>query len=94
MATINLGEAEITLLRSILAAVDGGAVAAPEPTPAQFPAEMRARRLGRRAKTDLGGLTKAERSALYHAHPELSQMSKTARAKAWKALVVEYKKTH
>jgi len=49
------------------------------------------RRMARRSATTLGGLTKGERSALYAQHPELSAMSKTARAKAWAQIVAEYK---
>lgn len=48
-------------------------------------------RMARRANTKLGGLTKAERSALYAAHPELSTMSATARRKAWNDIVAEFK---
>lgn len=48
-------------------------------------------RMARRAKTSLGGLTKAERSDLYAAHPELSKMSATKREAAWRKIVAEYK---
>lgn len=48
-------------------------------------------RMTRRQSTKLGGLTKAERSSLYHAHPELATMSATARKAAWTKIVVAYK---
>ena len=74
-------------------------LAATEPeAPAAMPESLKAAkqhcyaaRMKRRETTKLGGLTKAERSELYHAHPELATMSKTARAKAWEAIVVAYK---
>lgn len=67
----------------------------------EMPAEVKAARvhcyearMTRRSKTALGGLTSAERSSLYHAHPELAKMTATKRAAAWKAIVVAYKATN
>lgn len=48
-------------------------------------------RMARRASTKLGGLTKAERSALWASNPQLHTMAATPRAKAWARLVAEYK---
>lgn len=48
-------------------------------------------RMARRSSTKLGGLTKAERSALYHGNPQLATMTPAARKAAWTKLVVAYK---
>jgi hypothetical protein len=49
------------------------------------------RRQARRSATKLGGLTKAERSALYAANPQLAKMSATARKAAWAKIVAAHK---
>jgi hypothetical protein len=88
--TITIPAEQFAALKGLLALTEPEAPAMPEGLKAAKQ-HCYAARMARREKTALGGLTKAERSALYAEHPELSAMSATARAKAWKAIVVAYK---
>jgi LPS sulfotransferase NodH len=58
-------------------------------------AHVHDRRIVRRETTDLGGLTKAERSALWAAHPELHPAKGEAKTAAqiagWASVVEAYK---
>lgn len=48
-------------------------------------------RMVRREETTMGGLTKAERSALYAANPSLAKMAAPQRKAAWTKIVKAYK---